>query len=37
MELIANTTAPRVYTPARIAQIAAANAAGGRCGRWACV
>ena len=28
MELIANTTAPRVYTPARIAQIAAANAAG---------
>ena len=28
MELIANTTAPRVYTPARIALIAAANAAG---------
>ncbi|WP_241116548.1 hypothetical protein [Achromobacter xylosoxidans] len=28
MELTDNTTAPRVYTPARIAQIAAANAAG---------
>ena len=37
MELIANTTAPRVYTPARIARLRLPTPRAGRCGRWACV